>query len=400
MAIDDPSESIGYETFAVSTKKRAGLVAFIEEALRASGCVLLNRSRDGQAPFRFSFITPTGERLGIIAYAFLANSIATKNRPHDEHRFQIKYGSKEDRLHELWQDPFGLYTTLLVGINPEEGFFVGADPVLNSPTKFFISKEFKQEQVDHILTDGWHIWERDQRRPLALEPTEVLVGGTASNFLRWVLLEREVVGEDQGHRQLVAEQTHPSTHPLVKPSAGDLQLPSIQRLHELEAEFQLSSQEILEVIAQAPRLKMAVRGWVAERHLKEVIERLPEVRRVETIPGDGQPDLVVSMKGLRRSVTVECKNVLRNVDRNGRARLDFMRTRAAKSDPCSRYYSPKDFDVVAACLHAQTEKWEFAARLTSGMAPHPTCAGKLLHRVVIDGAWNRELAKVLTTAAA
>jgi len=57
--------------------------------------------------------------MGIVAYAFLANSKPTKNRPPDEHRFQLKYGSKDDRLHELWQDPFGLYTTLLVGINPE-----------------------------------------------------------------------------------------------------------------------------------------------------------------------------------------------------------------------------------------------------------------------------------------
>ena len=36
-----------------------------------------------------------------------------------------------------------------------------------------------------------------------------------------------------------------------------------------------------------------------------------------------------------------------------------MRTRASKADPCSRFYSPNDFDVVAACLHAVSERWEF-----------------------------------------
>ena len=42
---------------------------------------------------------------------------------------KVKYGSKDGRLHRLWQDPFGLSTTLFLGINAEEGFFVGADPV-------------------------------------------------------------------------------------------------------------------------------------------------------------------------------------------------------------------------------------------------------------------------------
>ena len=92
---------------------------------------------------------------------------------------------------------------LLSGINPE-CFFVGADPVLNSPTKFFISKEFKKEHVDRILEDGWHVWEREQLPGRHSEPAEVMVGGTVANFLRYVLFEREAVAEDQGHRQLLA----------------------------------------------------------------------------------------------------------------------------------------------------------------------------------------------------
>jgi hypothetical protein len=56
-----------------------------------------------------------GERMGVVAYAFLANSRLTKNRPADEHRFQIKYGPDDKR--EPWQDPFRLYTTLLAGLD-------------------------------------------------------------------------------------------------------------------------------------------------------------------------------------------------------------------------------------------------------------------------------------------
>ncbi|MCG6897660.1 MAG: hypothetical protein LJE60_11225 [Thiocapsa sp.] len=75
-------------------------------------------SPPNEAPFRLTFEAPDGERMGILAYAFLANARATRNRPCDEHRFQLKYGSKDGQLHELWQDPFQLYTTLLFGINP------------------------------------------------------------------------------------------------------------------------------------------------------------------------------------------------------------------------------------------------------------------------------------------
>ena len=45
---------------------------------------------------------------------------------------------------------------IMVGINPEAGVFVGADPVLNNPTRFFISKEFKEHDVKKIHQDGWH----------------------------------------------------------------------------------------------------------------------------------------------------------------------------------------------------------------------------------------------------
>ena len=100
-------------------------------------------------------------------------------------------------MHPLWQDPYGLYTTLFMGINPDLGFFVGADPVLHSPTKFFISVEFKDAAVQAIGARGWHVWERD-RRAGEDEPVEVLVGGTAESLLRYFALERDALGEDQG----------------------------------------------------------------------------------------------------------------------------------------------------------------------------------------------------------
>jgi hypothetical protein len=202
-------------------------------------------------------------------------------------------------MHELWQDPFGLYTTLLVGINTERGFFVGAGPVLHSPTRLFISLEFKQHHVDEILEHGWYTWERERAE---------------------------------------------------------------------------------------------------EEHLLRHLRTFPEIRSCSRLAGDG-PDLSAHLLD-ERDLTIECKNVLRKPDREGFARLDFQRTRAAKSDPCSRYYSPTDFDVVAACLHAVTEKWEFRFAVPGGLEPHATCPGKLSSNVHVDSRWSRDPLRVLRAAAA
>lgn len=374
-----PSE---YRTYHVSRKDREPLLDFMLQALHSEGCRILYSSPPSQAPFRITFETPQGERLGVVAYAFLANSRLTRNRPADEHRFQLKYGSKDGQLHELWQDPFGLYTTLLVGINTQQGFFVGADPILHSPTRLFISIEFKQHHVDQIFERGWHVWERE-RKGAPEEPVEVLVGGRPESFLSYVRLEREAAGEDQGHRHLLAERA------LRRESST---------VHSLSREFELTEREVLDLIENAHRLKVAVRGWVAEEHLFRYLKTFPELRDCARLTGDG-PDVAVRLPG-SQEITIECKNVLRKPDRAGLARIDFQRTRAAKSDPCSRYYSPKDFDVVAACLHAVTERWEFRFALPSRLDPHAKCPGKLSSNVHVDDRWSGDPRSVLWAAAA
>src|SRR5690348_17033540 len=97
--------TLPYSVYGVMRSRREPLVQFIHEALAASGCRVIYSSDAGHAPFRISFATPSGERMGIIAYAFYANNRDTKNRPLDEYRFQLKYGGKQQRNeHHLWQD--------------------------------------------------------------------------------------------------------------------------------------------------------------------------------------------------------------------------------------------------------------------------------------------------------
>jgi hypothetical protein len=389
-----------YRTYRVSRRAKEPLLEFMLEGLEWSGCRVLKHSSPDEAPFRIVFETKMGERMGVVAYAFFANSRLTKNRPADEHRFQIKYGPDDGALHDVWEDPFQVYTTLFLGINPELGFFVAADPRRHSPTRFFISLEFKEAHAAEVLARGWHSWERvkrDQHRDDY--PIEVLVGGTQSSFLRLVRFERAADGLDPGHRQLLAEKMgeEPGPVPWAELEAAEA-VPSITVPHRIAEEFDLTQAEILDLIQSAPRLKMAVRGWVAETHLERQLQNVPGVEECVRLEEEGSADIRLSYRG-SRPLLIECKNVLRQRLKGGAIRVDFQRTRSSKEDPCTRFYSPTDFDLVAACLHSCTESWEFCYALTRQLDPHKRCAGKLSNLVRIDERWVADAERALRSAA-
>jgi len=204
-----------YREYTVQKTDGDRLLRFMLEALRRKCCTILNEPPPNVTPFRITFETPAGERLGIVAYAFAVTSRTPQDRRDDEYEFQIDYGSdpaNSGGLHELWQDPHGLYITLLVGIDVEHGIFVGADPVLHNPTKMPVSLTFNRQDMRSIRTNGWHTWEWE-REPedddpdgIEIEWVKTLVGGTQEAFLRYVRFEREACGEDQGHRHLLAER--------------------------------------------------------------------------------------------------------------------------------------------------------------------------------------------------
>jgi hypothetical protein len=381
----------GLQTFNVDGAARKPLVDFMLSALQSAGCRILHCSGERTAPFVIAFETAAGERMGVVAYAFLANRTPTRNRPADERSFQIKYGSKAgSNTYPLWIDPLGLHTTIFIGIDTKEGFFVAADPAIHNPTKFFIRLEFKDEHAEEIQSRGWYAWERAKRGVRAFdEPIEVLVGGTKAHFLDLIRFERAAVNLSPGDRQLLAEKPEIISEPVPAPSPDPPPVVSAQVLHPLTQELSLSSDGILELIANAPRLKMAVRGWVAEEHLCSALRAVPGVTQCERLNTEGSPDIRLSYHG-GRLLTIECKNVLREVDKLSRPRIDFQRTRASKSDPCSRFYAPSDFDIVAGCLHAVTEKWEFRYALTSALLAHGKCSGKIDNKVRVDASWTAD----------
>lgn len=372
----------GWKTYSVSRADKAPLLRFMTEALEARGCAIVYASPSGRAPFYIVFETPTGERHGILAYAFFANSRVTTNRPENEHRFQMKYGGELRGILEIGIDPHFLITTILVGIDPARGIFVAADPLMNNPAPMSRSIEFKTHHVEEILATGWAAWERPRREPktkhrpapVVDEDTriQVLVGGTKERFLDLVRLERLGRGLDPGDRHLLSDRLSVRTTEEGLPPAS----------HKLLEELSLPPEALFDLIDGASRLKMAVRGWVAETHLVDEFRKLKDVSDCQRIEAEGQPDVTLRWKG-GPPILVECKNVLRKQTAGGLARVDFQRTRSSKDDPCSRYYQPDDFAVLAACLHAVTGDWDYSFALTCELPAHPKCPGRISSNVVV-----------------
>lgn len=101
-----------WTSYSVSRREKEPLLRFIVDAIEMRGCRVVQASDPSFAPFRIVYETPAGERHGVLAYAFFANAKLIKNRPLDEHRFQIKYGSDLKTSLQVAIDPTGVVTTI------------------------------------------------------------------------------------------------------------------------------------------------------------------------------------------------------------------------------------------------------------------------------------------------
>src|SRR5690606_8153461 len=122
---------VALERYRVTRK--AELVAFVMDALESSGFRIEGAPAPGVAPFVFSVVAPWNEPLDLICYMFLANKYGQKGRPADEHRFQVKYGSEFDRLHNLFLPTAPNQVTLMFGVHLEARVIVAVDPVMHNP---------------------------------------------------------------------------------------------------------------------------------------------------------------------------------------------------------------------------------------------------------------------------
>jgi hypothetical protein len=380
-------------------------VSKISLAIERSGSTILTTPNPREAPFEYRIRTPAGETLDLVCYAFTANKYRQRGRPADEHRFQVKYGSDFRRAHELFIDPARASVTLMFGVHDQLPLFVSVDPAMHTPTWFSSSVEFKDRDLRRAKQMGWHGWERDRvalgrRRVLPREDlrTEVLIAFRPQHFLTYVLFERIATGMDPGERLLLADRLGELIEQETSPSnllqwLPDRVKPAEFAKHPLLLQLGLEPAELLEVIGGSFRLLAAVRGSVAEHHLGCLLRTVPGVNHVVRVDENGKPDFNIEYG--RRTLRIECKNVLRRLAGNV-PRVDFQKTRASKSNPCSRYYEPRQFEILAACLHPVTERWEFRFCATDALSPHPNCPGRISEHVRVSGSeWMTELPPLL-----
>ena len=372
--------------------RRHKLVEQIRQAILLSGGSILSEASPTSAPFEYEILDADGRHLLLVCYAFTANRYRQRNRPDDEHRFQVKYGSDFSRYHELFLDPSRRVVTLMFGVHDELGLFVAVDPRMHNPTWFSRSVEFKTADLESALATGWHGWERERswarrKRLMPLEnlQTETLIAFTPEHLLRFVDFEARTSGLDTGERLYASDTVQARI-------AGSIDVGEPRR-HPFELRMGLTAHEIFGVIEGSFRLEAAVRGSVAEHHLQRHLEQLPSIRDTRRNTKDSPPDFTVRFRD--RIVRLECKNVLRRSDPQ-LPRVDFQKTRASKQDPCSRYYAATQFEILAACLHPITGSWEFRFCETARLAPHRKCAGRLSERVTIEPtSWSEQLTPLL-----
>lgn len=368
--------------------------AFLERAVERSGGRVLASTGPGQAPLLLGVGDERGEPLGICAYVFLANRRQITNRPQDEHRLQVRYGDVNDpawraQEHRVGFDPLSVDVTLVLGAHVEADLLIGLDPLVYDPLPIGISVEFKEAEIDAARRSGWHVWERDnlpglrRRDPRTELRIETVVAFAPERLLDFVRFER-------GAQSLRLDS------PLRFRAAQDAAQPQAPSgLHRLERDFDLSGAEILDIIRERPRLGMAVRGGVAERHLDKALEGDGEVMEVRLGQQEAPPDYFVRLRSVRRLVSVECKNASPKTYADGTPKVETQKTRASKGDPKSRLYDPGQFEVVAACMYGPWRRWDFRYKRSDLLERDVTYADRIAPIQRIDDTWADTLAGAL-----
>lgn len=370
---------------------RGDIHDYLTAAVEKAGGRVLFASDPGRAPVYLGIQLDRDERLGMLIYPFRVKQVLTRNRPTDEVRGQLRYGSDWDRDHVLGRDIAGVDITLILGIDIENDIIIGLDPMLYDLLPMGISFYTKVEQIEHIQSHGWHVWEKENRpgprRSAPRSPThlETFVGFSPERIIDYARFERRASGlRLEPPLRFRAAQEHAEGQP-APISAGSP--------HVLEEQFALSSQQIMEIIANRNRLSVAVRGGVAEHHLEVALRTNPLVREVRSLDTDAMHDFDVVLSS-GKSLRIECKNASPNTFANGDYRVEVQKTRASQGDPASRFYRVDAFDVVAACMYSPTGAWDFRFARTEDLERHQRFADRLAAIQHIDQRWALDLTAV------
>ncbi|MBO0981965.1 hypothetical protein [Microbacterium sp. SD291] len=370
-------------------QNRADLHDFLLNAVEASGGRVLYASEPNRAPIYLGVQLASDERLGMLVYPFRITTNDIPNRPADEVRGQLRYGSEKSwlREHPVGRDTAGVDVTMILGIDPLAEVAVGLDANLWDPLPMGISFYLKQVDVDAAMSSGWHVWEKknragtkrqDARSPLNLE---TVVAFTPEHLIDYARLERRSTS-----LRLDPPLRFAAAKAIIKEGAS----PVVVGRHVLEEQFALSSEQILDIIGGRNRLAVAVRGGVAEYHLEQQLALSPDVLISERLDVDALHDFDVELAD-ERSLRIECKNASPKTFADGSHRVEVQKTRASKGDPASRFYRIDAFDVVAACLFSATGNWEFRFARTVDLERHKLFPDRLAPIQRVSERWVCEI---------
>ncbi len=180
--------------------------------------------------------------------------------------------------------------------------------------------------------------------------------------------------------------------------------------YPLENEYGLTAYELLDAISGRFRLKVALEGAVAEVQLRRKIQALQGrrlIRGFEEHDINGHPDFTVWPARQSDGLLLECKNVRDDAyKRQGNVvayKVEVQKTRAAISDPSSRFYPVDYFQLLAVCLGKQPGNWsDFLFARSQDLDRHATYPDRLavFQRVPLLASndvapWYRSLEEVL-----
>lgn len=370
---------------------RADVHKFLVSAIEASGGHVIYASDPSRAPVYIGVQLNSDERIGMLVYPFRITKVATKGRPADEVRGQLRYGAEEswERDHPVGRDIAGVDVTMIVGVDLVDGVLLGLDSNLWDPLPMGISFYAKHTDVSEAVRSSWHVWEKVNRggskRSEARSPSnlETVVAFTPNRLIDYARLERRATA-----LRLDPALRYAAALDMAAPPLPD----EAPRRHALEEQFALTSEQILDIIRGRNRLSVAVRGGVAEHHLEQQLTGALGIESVERLDVDAMHDFNVTLDD-GTVLRVECKNASPRTSASGQFRVEVQKTRASKGDPSSRFYPTDGFDVVAACLYSATGRWQFRFGRTTQMATHRDFADRLAPVQAITDDWVDDIAK-------
>jgi len=133
------------------------------------------------------------------------------------------------------------------------------------------------------------------------------------------------------------------------------------------------------------------------------------IARYEEHDINGYPDFTMWPSRSNKPLLIECKNARDEDYQRGGVpvahRVETQKTRAAKSDPSSRYYGLDQFDILAVCLGKKTGNWsDFLFIKVDDLSRHGEYPGKLavMHRVPLPESsdiapWYRNLGELIAS---